>query len=106
MFNSITISKNKNTVKLTLIPVSTKKLPKLLVINNVIVKNQLESNNWRNKLEVYYKQDNNIYYQDFMYSKKGYKKLAEQVLRDLDKNIVLSENRNKDSQYNLKLISK
>lgn len=106
VFNSITISKNKNTVKPTLIPASTKKLPKLLVINNVIVKNQLESNNWRNKLEVYYKQDNNIYYQDFMYSKKGYKKLAEQVLRDLDKNIVLSENRNKDSQYDLKLISK
>jgi len=41
-----------------------------------------------------------------MYYKKEYKKLAEKVLRDLDKNIILSENRNKDSQYDLKLISK
>ena len=41
-----------------------------------------------------------------MYYKKEYKKLAEQISKDLDKNIILSENRNKDSQYDLRLISK
>ena len=106
IFNSITISKNKNTVKPTLVPAPIKKLPKLLVVNNEDIKNKLESNNWKNKLEVYYKEDDNIYYQDFMYYKKEYKKLAEQISRDLDKNIILSENRNKDSQYDLRLISK
>lgn len=106
MFHSITISKNKDSATQALISIPIKKLPKLLVVNNVIVKNQLESNSWRNKLEVYYKQDNNIYYQDILYYKKEYKRLAEQVLRDLDKNIVLSENRNKDSQYDLRLILK
>jgi len=106
MFNSITISKNKSIVTPTLIPAPIKKFPNILVVNNTVIKKELKNNNWKNKLEVYYKEDNNIYYQDIMYYKKEYKKLAEKVLRDLDKNIILSENRNKDSQYDLKLISK
>jgi len=85
MFNSITISKNKSIVTPTLIPAPIKKLPNILVVNNTVIKKELKNNNWKNKLEVYYKEDNNIYYQDIMYYKKEYKKLAEKVLRDLDK---------------------